>query len=73
LRSRLTTDLSDQQRADRDRMLLRLDEDGILLLDRRGVGPDQQPLGSAIRAESLGPVMRVRGGARMLHLLPSIQ
>jgi hypothetical protein len=70
LRSRLTTDLSEEQRLDRDRMLLRMDGEGVLLLDRRGLGPDQQPLTSAIRAESLGPVMRVRGGARMLHLLP---
>jgi hypothetical protein len=70
LRSRLTTDLSEEQRLDRDRMLMRMDDEGLLLLDRRSLGPDQQPVRSAIRAESLGPVMRVRGGARMLHLLP---
>jgi hypothetical protein len=70
LRSLLTTDHSEEQRLDRDRMLLRMDDQDLLLLDRRGLGLDQQPLTSAIRAESLGSVMRVRGGARMLHLLP---
>lgn len=70
LRSRLTTDLSEEQRLDRDRMLLRMDDQGLLLLDRRGLGPDQQPLHAAIHAESLGSLMRVRGGARMLHLVP---
>jgi hypothetical protein len=70
LRSRLTTDVSEEQQLDRDRMLLRMDDEGILLLDRRGLGPDREPLRSAVRGESLGDVMRVRGGARMLHLLP---
>jgi hypothetical protein len=70
LRSRLTTDLSEEQRLDRDRMLLRMDDQGLLLLDRRGLGPDQQPLHSAIHAQSTGSMMRVRGGARMLHLVP---
>jgi hypothetical protein len=70
LRSRLSTDLSEEQRLDRDRMLLRMDDQGLLLLDRHALGPDREPLRSVIPAESLGPVMRVRGGARMLHLVP---
>lgn len=70
IRSRLSTDLSDQQQEDRDSLLLRLADDGLLLPDRLAVGPDGLPLRSAIRAESLGDVMRVRGAARMLHLVP---
>src|SRR6266511_562267 len=69
IRSRLTTNPS-EQRQDRDRMLLRMADTGMLLPDRLALGPDGRPLRSIVRAESLGDVMRVRGAARMLHLAP---
>lgn len=70
IRSRMTTDLSDQQKDDRDQILMRMADEGILVPDRVGLGPDGQPLRSAMRAETMGDVMRVRGAARMLHLVP---
>jgi hypothetical protein len=70
IRSRMTTDLSDQQKGDRDQILTRMIDEGTLVPDRVGLGPDDRPLRSAMRAETLGDVMRVRGAARMLHLVP---
>jgi hypothetical protein len=71
VRSRLTTDPR-QQRQDRDRLLLRMADTGVLVPDRMALGPDGRPLRSFIRAEALGDVMRVRGAARMLHLTPLV-
>jgi hypothetical protein len=69
VRSRLTTDPA-AQRQDRDRLLLRMADAGVLVPDRMALGPDGKPLRSFVRAEALGDVMRVRGAARMLHLTP---
>ena len=70
LRACLTSERSDEQRLDRDRMLLRLLDHDALRLDRLAIGPDGQPLRTVVRAQALGDVMRVRGTARTLHVAP---
>jgi len=65
----LTTRLSDQ-RAERDRLLLRLDDEGVLVPARHGTAYDGRPLRSVVRAELAGGSMRVRGTARTLHVAP---
>ncbi len=58
----------EEQRAGRDSLLLRLIEEGVLLVGRQAMGPGGQWLRSAIRAESMNGLMRVRATARMLHI-----
>jgi hypothetical protein len=69
VRARLTSDLGDGARVDRDRMLTRLAELGILQLGAQAIGPDGRELRSVVVAEAAGGLMRVRGVARTLHLL----
>jgi hypothetical protein len=61
---------SDDQREARDRLLLRLDDEGVLLPARQADAFDGEPLRSVVRAEFAGGRMRVRGTARMLHVAP---
>jgi len=68
IRSLLTSDLSEDQVTDRDRMLQRLVREGLLMTLDHAVGPDGRPLRFVVSAETLGDVMRVRGAARMLHI-----
>jgi hypothetical protein len=58
----------DRQRADRNLMLDRLADRGLLQLGNRALGPDGELLRSAIKAETMDGLMRVRGAARMLHI-----
>jgi hypothetical protein len=58
----------EQQQEDRDAMFQRLIDDSILQVGSRAVGPDGKLLRSAIRAETMNGLMRVRGAARMLHI-----
>lgn len=69
VRLRLTTRPEDQ-REERDRFLLRLDDEGALLPARQATAHDGEPLRSAVRAELMGGRMRVRGTARTLHVAP---
>ena len=69
LRVCLTT-RADDQRESRDRMLLRLDDDSVLMPARQATASDGHPLRSAIQAEIAGDSMRVRGTARTLHVAP---
>jgi hypothetical protein len=68
IRALLTSDQSEEQVEDRNRMLRRLVELGQLALDEDAIGPDGQPIRTAVRAERMGSVMRVFGTARMLHV-----
>jgi hypothetical protein len=68
IRALLTSDQSEEQVEDRNRMLRRLVELGQLALDEDAIGPDGQPIRTAVRAEKMGSVMRVFGTARMLHV-----
>jgi hypothetical protein len=68
IRSLLTSDLSDQQVKDRDALLNRLVQKGLLVDAEQGQGPDGSPLRFLIQAETVGDVMQVRGAARMLHM-----
>lgn len=70
IRACLTSNRSAEQRADRDRLLTRLLDEGYLRLGDEALGPDGKPLCTAIRAETLDGQMRVRGVARMLHIQP---
>jgi hypothetical protein len=62
VRARLTSEWGGEQPADRDQLLKKLADDGVL--QAAGSAPDRP----AIRAESMDGLMRVRGTARMLHL-----
>jgi hypothetical protein len=74
IRAHLTSDRSNrpeelrEQREDRDLMLRRLADEDLLELSRHGIGPDEKPLRSVVRAESTQGVIRVRGTGRMLHI-----
>ncbi|HEX7182584.1 MAG TPA: hypothetical protein VF756_12130 [Thermoanaerobaculia bacterium] len=68
VRTCLSSDLGDEQRQDRDGMIQRMLDDGILRIGDEALGPDGKPLCAAIRAETLGGTMRVRGAARLLHI-----
>jgi hypothetical protein len=67
VRAKLTSGFGAQQ-AERDRLLGRLLDQGLLQLGRQALGPDGKPLRSAVRVESMDGLMRVRGAARMLHI-----
>ena len=58
-----------QQKADRDLMLERLLDDGVLQLADQSGGPDGKQRTSLVSAETMGNLMRVRGAARMLHII----
>lgn len=72
VRTCLTSDLGEEQRQDRDGMLKHLLEEGILRIGDEALGPDGKPLCAAIRAETLGGTMRVRGAARLLHITEEV-
>jgi hypothetical protein len=75
VRALLTTDRKGQpdeegeQRQDRNLFLGMLADDGILRPGQRSIGPDGRELRSVIGAEDMKGVMRVRGMARMLHIV----
>ena len=58
----------DEQRQCRDELLGRLAEEGTLKFGKDALGPDGQPLLSAIQAEIVDGLMRTRGTAKMLHI-----
>jgi hypothetical protein len=58
----------DEQRAERDRMLEKLDEKGLLVPAGLATTRDGKPLRCAIKTETSGDLMRVRGTARTLHI-----
>jgi hypothetical protein len=69
VRFRLTTE-REAQREERDRFLLRLDDEDALLPARQATAHDGKPLRSAVQAEVMGGRMRLRGTARTLHVAP---
>ena len=69
VRMSLTTRLPDQHAA-RDRLLLRLDDEGVLMPARQATAYDGRPLRSAVRTELAGGSMRIQGTARTLHVAP---
>lgn len=58
-----------QQKLDRDLMLERLLDDGVLQLADQIGGPDGKPRTALVSAETMGNLMRIRGAARMLHII----
>ena len=77
LRAILTTgnrnsgELAEQQR-DRDRLLSRLADDGILQPGLHRLGPDGRPLRFAASFEARGQAMRVSSMARTLHAVKEV-
>lgn len=61
-----------EQQEDRDRMLRWLADEGLMQLGPLAIGPDGQELRSVVRAESADGLMRVRGAARMLHIVGEV-
>ncbi|GAB4533780.1 MAG: hypothetical protein Kow0063_16220 [Anaerolineae bacterium] len=78
VRARLTSDHSarpqeqDEQQADRDAMLHRLADAGLLGLGSLALGPDGRPLRSVVGGQVADGLMRVRGAARMLHIIGEV-
>lgn len=69
VRALLTADYrAPDQREDRDTILKRLLDDGTLLPGEAAFGPDGKILQSAVHAEVMDGLMRVRGMARTLHI-----
>ena len=69
LRVCLSTQSVDQREA-RDRLLLRLDDEGVLMPARQASAYDGEPLRSVVPVDVAGELMRVRGTARTLHVAP---
>jgi hypothetical protein len=59
----------EEQRRDRDLLLQRLAEEDLMRLDDRALAHDGQPLGSMVQAESRDGALKVKGTARMLHII----
>jgi len=68
----LTSDLAEQQRTDRDLLLHRLLDEGLLRLEHEAIGPSGDELGTAVVAEATQNLMRVRGAARTLHIVGEV-
>ncbi|HEX7312939.1 MAG TPA: hypothetical protein VF297_03415 [Pyrinomonadaceae bacterium] len=68
VRALLSTDGSAEQRGDRDRLVMRLADEGLLRIGSEAIGPNGKMLRTAIRAEITEGLMRMRGAARMLHI-----
>ncbi|NIN63192.1 MAG: hypothetical protein GTO63_00440, partial [Anaerolineae bacterium] len=58
----------EKQCEDRNSLLRRLAEEGTLTFGNDALGPDGQPLLSAIQAETVRGRMRTRGTAKLLHI-----
>jgi hypothetical protein len=58
-----------EQQADRDRLLRRLVREGALKVGAQAMAPNGRWLRAAVRAETLDGLMRVRGSARLLHVV----
>lgn len=69
IRALLTTDPTEAQMEDRDRMLSHLYQEDALALTHQAVGPDGRPVRDAILVEATNRLMRVTGTARTLHIL----
>jgi hypothetical protein len=59
----------EEQSRDRDLLLQRLAEEDLMRLDDRALAHDGQPLSSIVQAESRDGALKVRGTARMLHII----
>lgn len=59
----------EEQKKDRDLMLDRLLDEGVLELADQTLGPHGKQRASLVSAETMGSLMRVRGAARMLHII----
>lgn len=62
-----------QQKRDRDQLLQKLVEEGVLKMGRSAFGPGGKQLRSAISAEDIDGVMHVRSMAKMLHIANEVE
>jgi hypothetical protein len=58
----------EEQRDDRDKMLHRLSEKGLLQMGQKANGFDGKPLQSVIKAEVRNGLLQIHGAGRMLHI-----
>jgi hypothetical protein len=72
VRALLSSDKNLEQREDRDRLVLRLADLGLLRVGSEAIGPNGKMLRTAIRAEITEGLMRLRGAARMLHIAAEV-
>lgn len=72
VRALLSSDKSAGQREDRDHLVLRLADAGLLRIGSEAIGPNGKTLRTAIRAEIAEGLMRMRGAARMLHIAAEV-
>lgn len=69
IRALLTSDLSEQQRENRDALLRHLLEEGLLKMGQAAVGPNERPLASVVQGKSTNGYLHVNGTARILHIV----
>lgn len=70
-RALLTSDRHERQRLARATMFRELYARGVVQFDERALGPDGTPLESAVQVLAKDGILRVRGAARLLHIVPS--
>jgi hypothetical protein len=68
VRALLTSEIAPEHQADRDGLLRRLTDQGVLRFGGTAVGLDGLPRPDMIRAESMKGAMRILGTGRMLHV-----
>ena len=68
IRALLTSDLSEQQRENRDALLLHLLDEGLLKLGQAAIGPNDEPIPSVVQGKSTNGYLHINGTARMLHI-----
>lgn len=69
VRALLTSDRSDYQCRERDRMFNRLMENGLLARDERARAPDGSPLDSVVQLDTKSGNLRIHGTACLLHIV----
>ena len=73
IRAKVTSMQDDRLRGQRDTLLAQLAASGRMLFGEEAKGPDGRYRRTAVRAETLGGLMRVRGTVRMLHITPTVE
>jgi len=68
VRARLISDLSTEQKSDRNALLRQMIDSGALRLDEEPAAAGSKARCAAIQAVTANGVLRVRGAARLLHL-----
>jgi hypothetical protein len=69
VRAKLTSDRTDNQRGERDRMFKRLLESGLLARDEQACAPDGSLLDLVVRVDTASGRLQIHGTAQLLHIV----